>query len=135
MAGMRAGSLIAGLSPSGMLAIAIAGITVTGIMNPITNGPLQASLLSLITPDKQGRTFTLVSTLARATSPLGMAVAGPVADRFGTQVWFAVGGVACTLMDLALRTISAIHDLAAGTPAPAIKPCPQPEPAAAGRAN
>jgi DHA3 family macrolide efflux protein-like MFS transporter len=31
-------------------------------------------------------------------SPLGMVIAGPVADALGVRSWFAMGGAACVLM-------------------------------------
>ena len=34
-------------------------------------------------------------------APLGLLVAGPVADRVGIQAWFFVGGVLCILMAIA----------------------------------
>jgi len=31
-------------------------------------------------------------------APVGMAIAGPVADALGIQSWFVIGGVACVVM-------------------------------------
>jgi DHA3 family macrolide efflux protein-like MFS transporter len=30
--------------------------------------------------------------------PLGLAIAGPVADALGVQIWFLIGGIATTVM-------------------------------------
>ena len=46
----------------------------------------------------QGRVFTLVGSLGSAMAPLGLIVAGPVADAIGVQSWYVIGGVACILM-------------------------------------
>jgi len=46
----------------------------------------------------QGRAFTLIGSACGAMSPIGMAIAGPVADALGVQSWYVVGGVACVLM-------------------------------------
>jgi DHA3 family macrolide efflux protein-like MFS transporter len=46
----------------------------------------------------QGRVFALVQSLATAATPLGMLIAGPVADALGVRVWYLIGGTACILM-------------------------------------
>jgi DHA3 family macrolide efflux protein-like MFS transporter len=67
-------------------------------MNPIANGSLFATLQSTVPPEMQGRVFTLVMSGSAAMSPLGLAVAGPVADLVGVRIWFVVGGIATILM-------------------------------------
>ena len=52
-----------------------------------------AILQSAVAPEIQGRVFTAVGSLAGLASPVGMAIAGPVADWAGVQVWFLMGGV------------------------------------------
>jgi hypothetical protein len=37
-----------------------------------------------------------------------MAIAGPVADRFGVQVWFIAAGVISILMAVTMRSIPAV---------------------------
>ena len=41
----------------------------------------------------QGRVFTVLSSLAQALTPVGLFISGPIADRFGVQTAFIVGGV------------------------------------------
>jgi len=43
--------------------------------------------------------------------PLGTAIAGPVADWLGVQVWFLLGGAVCTLMGVASFFVPAILDM------------------------
>lgn len=64
-------------------------------MSAMTNGPLMAVLQTTVAPEMQGRVFTLMASMATAISPIGLAVAGPVADRLGVQVWYIVGGLVC----------------------------------------
>ncbi len=49
--------------------------------------------------------------MAGLASPLGIAIAGPVADWVGVQVWFLVGGVISILMGGAMRFIPAVMQL------------------------
>jgi DHA3 family macrolide efflux protein-like MFS transporter len=67
-------------------------------MNPIGNGTGMALLQAVVAPEMQGRVFTLVMSLAGAMAPLGMAIAGPVADALGVRAWYLMGSVIPLLM-------------------------------------
>ena len=41
----------------------------------------------------QGRVFALIGSIASGMAPLGLALSGPVSERFGLQSWFVAGGV------------------------------------------
>jgi DHA3 family macrolide efflux protein-like MFS transporter len=49
----------------------------------------------------QGRVFTLIGSAATAVSPIGLIVAGPVADWLGVQSWYVFGGVVTLLLAVA----------------------------------
>jgi len=49
-------------------------------------------LQSTITPEMQGRVFALGRSLATAAIPLGMLVAGPLADEVGVRMLFLGAG-------------------------------------------
>ena len=83
---------------AGAFGLALAMMFLLGAANPITNGPLQAVMQANVAPEMQGRVFTLLNSLSSAASPIGLAVAGPVADLLGVRAWFLMGGVACTLL-------------------------------------
>ena len=87
-----------GLAPATGLVLAVVALFFGGFMNPIANGSLFATLQATVPPEMQGRVFTLVMSGSAAMSPLGLAVAGPVADLVGVRIWFVVGGVATILM-------------------------------------
>jgi DHA3 family macrolide efflux protein-like MFS transporter len=105
------GALLIGLAPGWAFGLAIAGQVVLGMMNPLVNGPLFAILQDRIAPEMQGRVFTLVGSLAGLMAPLGLAIAGPVAERLGIQVWFWIGGICCILMGAGSFLIPAIMQL------------------------
>ncbi len=90
--GMGAGISVLGFLPGSGLWIAIGALFIVGIMNPLTNGPLQALLQSTVSPEMQGRVFTLLGSLVTAMSPLSLALAGPIADLLGIQFWYLFGG-------------------------------------------
>jgi DHA3 family macrolide efflux protein-like MFS transporter len=62
----------------------------------------------------QGRVFSLDNAVSTAMAPLGLLIAGPVADAFGVQTWYMVGGVACLLIGIAAFFIPAIVRLEDG---------------------
>jgi DHA3 family macrolide efflux protein-like MFS transporter len=98
--GIGIGMLIVGVAPAGALAMAVAGMFLAGFMNPITNGPFFALLQSNVAPDVQGRVLGLVQSASAAMMPLSLLIAGPIADAWGVQVWYLVGGAATVLAGL-----------------------------------
>lgn len=87
------GSLIVGILPSSGFLLAIACFFVIGATLPLVNGSLLALLQAMIPHDLQGRVFTIVMATSTAMAPIGLAVAGPVSDLFGVQIWFIFGGL------------------------------------------
>ena len=111
LVGMGVGTFIVGIaSPQGFW-LAWAGMLLAGYMNPIVNVPFMAILQSAVAPEIQGRVFTAVGSMTGAASLLGMAIAGPVADWLGVQVWFAAAGVISVLMAVTMRLIPAVMQL------------------------
>ncbi|MBN1249396.1 MAG: MFS transporter [Anaerolineae bacterium] len=100
-----------GLAPATGFALALAGLLVAGLSNPIINGPFFAILQSVVAPDVQGRVFTAIDSVAGLAAPVGMAIAGPLADALGVQVWFLIGGIISVAMGLGLRAIPAVMNL------------------------
>jgi DHA3 family macrolide efflux protein-like MFS transporter len=90
---MGAGCLVMGLLPSSAFLLAVGTMFFIGVMSPIVNGPLLAAVQAAVAPEMQGRVFTLITTMASAMSPIGLMIAGPIADKLGVQTWFIIGGV------------------------------------------
>ncbi|MDQ3250505.1 MAG: MFS transporter, partial [Chloroflexota bacterium] len=95
LAGLGLGVLLVAAAPANAFWLALVGMAITGIMGPIANGPFFAMLQTVVAPEMQGRVFTVLMSLSAAMAPVGLALAGPIADRLGVRVWYAVGGVAC----------------------------------------
>jgi len=111
--GMGIGIVAVGLLPSSALLIALGPLFFIGLMNPFTNGPLQALIQSTVSPEMQGRVFTLLGSLVTAMSPLSLAMAGPIADLLGIQFWYVIGGaimIAVGLIALLIPTVIHIED-------------------------
>lgn len=100
LTGIGLGFLLVGLAPSTAFVLAVGAMFLAGVMNPITNGPLFSIIQSSVDPGMQGRVFALVQSMATAATPLGMLIAGPVADALGVRVWYVVGGLGCLSMGI-----------------------------------
>jgi DHA3 family macrolide efflux protein-like MFS transporter len=95
----------AGLAPAGRIHLAAAALACAGSMNPIVNGLFFSLLQSAVPNEMQGRVFTLALSGSGLMSPLGTAMAGPVADVLGPRVWFLVGGLVTSCMAVAMFAV------------------------------
>ena len=95
------GTTVIGFTPANLLWLAVAANTLTGLILPITNGSYGAILQSVIAPEMQGRVFAFIMSAAMLVSPLGLIIAGPIADALGIQLWFWVAGITCAVMGIA----------------------------------
>ncbi|OGN98920.1 MAG: MFS transporter, partial [Chloroflexi bacterium RBG_13_50_21] len=105
---MGLGCLVMGLLPPSAFAIAVGTMLFLGIISPIVNGPLLAAVQAAVAPEMQGRVFTIIQTMASGMSPIGLIIAGPIADKLGVQTWFIIGGVVTILMGITGIFIPAI---------------------------
>ena len=112
--GIGGGLLVAGLAPAHAFWLALGGMCVIGMATSMTDGPLFAVIQAVVSPEMQGRVFTLLVSAAKATSPLSLVIAGPVADRFGVRVWYIIAGVGSILMGVVAFFVPAIVHLEDG---------------------
>lgn len=106
--GMGIGCLVIGFIPSSAFSLAVITMFFLGVINPLVNGPLLAAVQAVVAPEMQGRVFSLIGSVSAAMSPLGLIIAGPVADILGVQSWFIIGGVVCIVMGLIAFFIPAV---------------------------
>ncbi len=109
--GLGVSVIVVGATPGSLVIIAVVAMFIGGVSLPICNGSLGAILQGVIAPEMQGRVFALVFTLASAMSPIGLVLAGPVADTIGVQAWYWVGGAVCALMGLVSFAIPSVMTL------------------------
>lgn len=111
IAGFSIAFLIWGLIPGSLFWIAVMSGAVMGVMMPLIDGPLMAILQSTVAPEMQGRVFTLFGSLIWVTSPLGLAMAGPISDWLGLQVWYLAGAILCFASGGTLLLIPAARNI------------------------
>jgi len=112
--GIGIGIAMIGVAPSSALYIVMIGNLIMGVMMPMANGSLGGILQATVEPGMQGRVFTLGGSLATAMMPIGLALAGPLSDAFGIQIWFIIGGVVTLLMGVVGISIPAVRDIEKG---------------------
>jgi len=105
VAGIGMGILLVGLAPASLFPLAVAGMGLAGVMMAFANGPIMAIVQAVVEPSMQGRVFTLMGSTSAAMMPLGLAIAGPLADVIGVRTWFLVGGI----VTLAIAVIEAFN--------------------------
>jgi DHA3 family macrolide efflux protein-like MFS transporter len=88
MFGTAIGMLLVGIAHNVAFQLALTGIFIAGLMNVLFNGPAFALLQSVVDAEMQGRVLALVISLANAMTPLGLLVAGPLADKTGVSAMF-----------------------------------------------
>jgi DHA3 family macrolide efflux protein-like MFS transporter len=109
--GLGLSSLIIGMLPESGYWIAFGAMWLAGLMLPIANGTLGALFQGAVEPAKQGRVFSALGSAASAMTPVGYALAGPLSDKYGIQVWFVVTGVVFFLTAIAQLTIRTLADI------------------------
>lgn len=105
--------LVLGFAPPSGFLLAVGAFFAFGFVNSIANASFLAALQTIVPSSMQGRIFTLLNSGVMLMSPIGLAVAGPLADVLGIQFWFLLAGVATTALGIAALFIPAITRLEA----------------------
>jgi DHA3 family macrolide efflux protein-like MFS transporter len=100
-----------GLAPSQAFGLALASALLMGFLIPFIDGPFMAIMQSSVAPEIQGRVFTLTLSLLNLTSPISLALAGPISDAIGLQVWYLVSGVLSAALGIAGFFVPAIVNI------------------------
>ena len=117
--GMAVGTALIALTPANMFYMAVAGMAITGFMNPIVNGPIAAIIQTNADPQMQGRVFSMLECLVSAMMPISMLIAAPVAEWIGIRGWLLLGSAGCFVMGIAGFFMPALIHLEDGKPAKA----------------
>ncbi len=112
---MGGAMLLVGFAPGNLYFLAVVGMALFGFLNPMVNGPLFAVMQAKVEPEIQGRVFTLLTAGAGLVSPLGLIIAGPVADATNNnQLWFILGGLLTAAAGAMSFFVPAIVELGQG---------------------
>jgi len=109
--GMGISSLLCGLLPVGMgwFWVFAALCALLGASSNLYNIPYIAYMQETIAPERMGRAFSLIGSLSSAAMPLGLLIAGPIAQSRGVSLWFFISGAALLLLTLASALLVLPH--------------------------
>jgi DHA3 family macrolide efflux protein-like MFS transporter len=113
---MGGGLLIFSFLPGDAFLLGVGLLFVFGTMNSIANASFFALLQSTVPADIQGRVFTMMMSLIMSMTPVGLALAGPVADLFGLRIWYTVAGVVMMIMSVGALFVPTIRQLEEESP-------------------
>ena len=105
------GLLVLGATPASLFWLALASFFVIGLVIPLIDGPTVAIIQGTVAPEMQGRVLTTMTSLLSLTSPISLAVAGPVADWLGLRSWYLLAAALCIVGGLAGFTIPAVVNI------------------------
>ena len=86
------------LAPSNWLWLAIIWWTISGFTFSTGNAPMMAILQTIIPNELQGRAFSLLNVVFGLAGPIGLAIAGPLAELMGVRAVFILGGTLSALI-------------------------------------
>ncbi len=107
---------VIGLVPRDGLLVAIGAFFASGFLETFVFGATGAVFQATVPPALQGRLLGLLNAAGMAMVPVGLAIAGPAADRFGPQLWFLIGGVTTAAMAAAAFFVPSIMRIEEGAP-------------------
>jgi len=74
------------------------GVLAMGASMNIYNVPYIAYIQENFPKEVHGRTFSLVGSLMSLAMPIGLLIAGPVAEHYGLTLWFVIAGIAIVII-------------------------------------
>lgn len=99
-----------GLVPAERILLAYGLATTIGLSLSLINGSMMAMMQASVPFAMQGRIFALISAGSTAMMPIGLLLAGPLADMFGVRIWYLVAGIPMIVLTLAyMSSRSVIH--------------------------
>lgn len=84
--------------PASWFPLAIFSLFAVGGFIALIDGPLLAIVQAVVAPEMQGRVMTLLGSLVKLATPLGLVLAGPLSDLVGVRSWFMAAGLLSLLL-------------------------------------
>ncbi|HPV05293.1 MAG TPA: MFS transporter [Myxococcota bacterium] len=102
---------LSGLLPASAFWVFVVLCVLMGMSVPAFSAPLTALFQGAIDPAKLGRVMSLYMTLALLVAPVGLLVAGPLAEITGVAHWFAISGALIATTGLIMWLVPSISAL------------------------
>jgi DHA3 family macrolide efflux protein-like MFS transporter len=105
------GFLALGSCPATLFWLALTSFLVIGFVIPMIDGSTMAIIQGTVSPAMHGRVMTTMISLLSVTSPISLAVAGPVAGWLGLRSWYFLAAALCIAAGAAGFVIPAIVNI------------------------
>jgi DHA3 family macrolide efflux protein-like MFS transporter len=86
-----------GLAPANAFWLFLVGTAIYGVSGGFFRAPFRAIAQATAAPEKQGRIFSLITSLSMGMSPVGLVTLGPLADAIGVQSILLMRGITYVL--------------------------------------
>ena len=111
MAGIGVGILLMGLAPVSLFALAVFGMLLGGVMSSSSDSPLTAIFQGGAACEAYRDRSRLLGSGSAAMMPLGLAIAGPMAEVIGVRAWFLIGGAITLLIAFVCMFVPAVRNI------------------------
>lgn len=81
-----------------------------GLANPYFNTLLMAMIQQSFSPEQLGRVLGVLNSLLNLTGPMGLVIAGPLADSLGVELLLIIAGVSAIAAGLASLLIPVVRN-------------------------
>lgn len=108
---MGVGIMVVGLAPATAFPLAVGGLFVAGFSVSFVTSLRMAVLQATVPPEMQGRVITVALNGTAATDPIGLAIAGPLANSLGVGIWYVLSGIIAITMGVASFFVPAIMQI------------------------
>lgn len=95
MAGVGFSLALSGFAPIQSFWMVLCGSFLMGVMISTSNAPFTAIVQTAVPAQMQGRFFATFGSLSALSTPIGLALAGPVSTWLGIAFWYQLGGFIC----------------------------------------
>lgn len=92
------GLAIAGMLPPSAFIWFVVCSLIMGISGPLFGGPFTVLIQTSFDPGTIGRVMSILNSMMLIATPVGLLVAGPVAERIGVAPWFLISGILIILV-------------------------------------
>lgn len=105
------GQFLKRAAPANSFWIALMGISVVGFALPIHGGPTGAIWQRVIPNAMQGRFFSLTGSIMGLLGPITLAIARPIAERYGVRLFSIVHPIGALLVATIRFAIPSVRNL------------------------
>jgi len=105
------GMLGVGFAPISAFPLAIGSMLFVGFSVSYVTSLRLAVLQASVPPEMQGRVITVALNGTAATDPIGLMIAGPLANALGVSIWYVLGGIITLVMGIGSFFVPAIMQI------------------------